>query len=236
MAQAPVCLVVGAGEGTGAAVARRFAAGGLRVALARRSAGKVEALAAKLAAGGAEAQGYAADAAKEAEVADLFARIERDMGPLAAVVFNASGYGRSPVAEMAAADFEAQWRNAGLAGFLVGREAAKHMLPRGRGTIVFTGATASLRGGKNFAGFAAGKHALRALAQSMARELGPQGIHVAHVVVDGLIDPKSGGAGDQARAKMIGPEDIAELYWFIHSQSPRGWMQECDIRPAGETW
>lgn len=236
MAAAPVCLIVGAGDGTGAAVARKFAAQGHTLALARRSAGKVEALAAELRAGGAEAHGFAVDAAREKDVTGLFAQIERDLGAVAVAIFNASGFGRSPIAEMAAEDFEAQWRNAGLAGFLVGREAARHMLPRGRGTIIMTGATASLRGAKSFAGFASSKHALRAVAQSMARELGPKGIHVAHVIVDGLIDPKAGGAGDAARAGMIGPEDIAELYGFIHGQSPRGWMHECDIRPAGESW
>lgn len=238
MAEKRICLVIGAGDGTGAAIARRFARQGLIACLARRDAAKVEALAASLRAAGNDAHGFALDASREENVKDLFARIEGEIGPIDACIVNMSGFGRSPVAETTAEDFAGQWRMSALAGFLTGREAARSMSPRGRGTVIFTGATASIRGGKGFAAFASGKHAVRALAQSMARELGPKGIHVAHVVVDGMIDPEpsSATAGDARRAAFIGPEDIAELYWFIHAQSPRGWMHECDIRPAGETW
>jgi NAD(P)-dependent dehydrogenase (short-subunit alcohol dehydrogenase family) len=184
----PVALVVGAGDALGGAIARRFAHEGYVTAVARRSAEKLQPLVAAIEAAGGRALPFGADARREEEIVALFERIEREVGPIEVAVFNIGGNVRFGIVETTARVYAKVWEMACFAGFLTGREAAKVMLPRGRGTILFTGATASLRGGAGFSAFAGAKHGLRALAQSMARELGPQNIHVAHVVVDGAID------------------------------------------------
>ena len=235
-------LVVGAGDATGGAVARRFAREGLVACVARRNGDALQPLVERIRAEGGQAQGFACDARDEAAVQDLFARIERDVAPLEAVVFNVGANLRSPIAELSAADYRLLWEQGAFAGFLVGREAARTMLPRRRGTILFTGATASLRGGKGFAAFAGAKHALRALAQSMARELAPQGIHVAHVVIDGGIDtrfiaeryPERYALKDQGG--ILDPEHIAQAYWQLHAQPRTAWTHELDLRPWIEPW
>ena len=167
---------------------------------------------------------YACDATSEISVDDLFAAVERDLGLPRLVVFNASAFTRKPVVELTPAEIESAWRASCLGGFLVGRAAARAMLPGGPGTILLTGATASLRGSANFAAFAVGKFGLRALAQSMARELGPQGIHVAHVIVDG-------GIGENAEESRLAPDAIAGSYWHLHSQPKSAWTLELDLRP-----
>jgi len=215
----PLALIVGVGPGLGAALARRFAAGGMTVALAARRKEKLEALASEIA-----GQAYACDGTKEPDVEALFAAATKAGGPPRLVVFNAGGYVAKPVAELTAAEVEACWRNTCLGGFLVGRAAARAMLPEGQGTIIFTGATASLRGSARFAAFAMGKFGLRALAQSMARELGPRGIHVAHAIIDGGI----GEAGDESR---LAPAALADAYWHLHSQAKSAWTLEMDFRP-----
>jgi NAD(P)-dependent dehydrogenase (short-subunit alcohol dehydrogenase family) len=186
---------------------------------------------------GGQAHGFGSDARSEGAVAQLFAQIERDVAPIEVVVFNVGGNVRFGIAETTERVYRKVWEMGALAGFLVGREAARAMLPRGRGTIVFTGATASLRGGAGFAAFAGAKHALRALAQSMARELGPQGIHVAHVVIDGAIDtafiaenfPERYALKD--RDGLLDPDAIAENYWQLHRQPRSAWTHELDLRP-----
>ena len=188
MADAKVALIVGAGEATGGAIARRFAREGYTACVTRRTADKLAPLVAQIEAAGGRARAFGSDARREEQVVELVQTIEREVGPIEVCVFNVGGNVRFPIRETTARVYTKVWEMAALAGFLVGREAAKVMVPRGRGTILFTGATASLRGGKGFAAFAGAKHALRALAQSMARELGPEGIHVAHVVIDGAID------------------------------------------------
>jgi NAD(P)-dependent dehydrogenase (short-subunit alcohol dehydrogenase family) len=218
----PTAVVVGVGPGLGAALVRRFAGEGMDVALAARQKDKLAGLAKET--GG---KAYACDATSEVAVESLFAAVERDLGRPQLVVFNAGGYIRKPIAELSAADVEATWRNTCMGGFLVGRAAARAMLPEGRGTILFTGATAALRGGVQFAAFAMAKFGLRALAQSMARELGPRGIHVAHVVIDG-------GIGEDPEAKRLAPKDIAETYWLLHRQERSAWTQELDLRPWAE--
>ncbi len=218
----PVALVVGVGPGLGAALARRFAGEGLAVAIAARQGEKLAGLAKET--GG---RAYGCDATMESAVGDLFAAIERDLGRPELVVFNASGFSRKPVIELSPGEVEAAWRNSCLGGFLIGRAAARAMLPAGRGTILFTGATAALRGSAQFAAFAMGKFGLRALAQSMARELGPQGIHVAHIVIDG-------GIGESAAADRLAPSAIAEAYWQLHRQARSAWTQELDLRPWAE--
>lgn len=235
-------LVVGAGDATGGAIARRFAREGFVACASRRNADKLEPLLRQIRAEGGEAHGFGSDARDEAAVQQLFATIERDIAPIEVVVFNIGANVRFSVVDTTERVYRKVWEMAALAGFLVGREAARTMAPRGRGTILFTGATASLRGGAGFGAFAGAKHALRALAQSLAREMGPQGLHVAHVVVDGAIDtafirenfPERYALKD--RDGILDPEAIAEAYWQLHRQPRSAWTHEMDLRPWMETW
>lgn len=237
-----VALVIGAGDATGGAIARRFAQGGYTACLTRRSADKLEPLIDHLRAEGHRAFGYGSDARKEEDVTALFDSIERDHGPVEVLVFNIGANVPCSILEETARKYFKIWEMACFSGFLNAREAAKRMVPRGRGTILFTGATASLRGSANFAAFAGAKHALRALAQSMARELGPKNIHVAHVVVDGAIDtefirtnfPERYALKDQEG--ILNPEHIAENYWHLHTQPRDAWTFELDLRPYMERW
>ena len=235
-------LVVGAGDATGGAIARRFAREGYIACVTRRTADKLQPLVERIRADGGQAHGFASDARDEAAVAALFAQIERDIAPLDVVVFNIGATVRFAVTETTERVYRKVWEMGALAGFLVGREAARAMAPRGRGTILFTGATASLRGGKGFAAFAGAKHALRALAQSMARELGPQGLHVAHVVIDGAIDTEFIATNFPERYALkadggiLDPEAIAEAYWQLHRQPKNAWTHEIDLRPWMETF
>ncbi|HVP08970.1 MAG TPA: SDR family oxidoreductase [Burkholderiales bacterium] len=242
MAESKVALVVGAGEATGGAIARRFAREGYLACVTRRSADKLAPLVARIESEGGRARAFGSDARREEQVAALVQAIEREAGPIEVCVFNVGGNVRFPIRETTERVYRKVWEMAALAGFLVGREAARVMVPRKRGTILFTGATASLRGGKGFAAFAGAKHALRALAQSMARELGPEGIHVAHVVIDGAIDtpfirdnfPERYKLKDQAG--ILDPEAIAENYWRLHCQARSAWTHELDLRPWMEPW
>ena len=228
-------LVAGAGEGLGKAVAKRFAREGYAVALAARSRDKLERLAAEV-----KGRAFPADLSVEAEVVGLFDAVESGVGPLDAVAFVAATRTMGPVVETSAADFERVWRQSCLSGFLVGREAARRMLPRGRGTLIFTGASGSTRGRANFSAFAAAKGGLRFAAQSMARELGPQGIHVATVLIDGAIDSERMRRDWKERMDRLGPDGalhpdaIAETYWQIHCQPRSAWSQEVDLRPWAE--
>jgi NAD(P)-dependent dehydrogenase (short-subunit alcohol dehydrogenase family) len=238
----PVALVVGAGEATGGAIARRFAREGYTACVARRSADKLEPLVATIEAAGGRARAFGADARREDEVEALVRTVEDEVGPIEVAVFNVGANVPCSILEESARKFVKIWELACLGGFLVGREAARRMVPRGQGTILFTGATASLRGGAGFAAFAGAKHGLRALAQSMARELGPKGIHVAHVVVDGAIDtafirenfPERYALKD--RDGILDPEHIAEAYWQLHRQPRSAWTFEMDLRPWCEKW
>jgi NAD(P)-dependent dehydrogenase (short-subunit alcohol dehydrogenase family) len=242
MAESRVALIVGAGEATGGAIARRFAREGYTACVTRRSADKLAPLVAQIAAEGGKARAFGSDARREEQVTELVQTIEREVGPIEVCVFNVGGNVRFPIRETTARVYTKVWEMAALAGFLVGREAAKAMVPRGRGTILFTGATASLRGGKGFAAFAGAKHALRALAQSMARELGPEGVHVAHVVIDGAIDTPFIRDSFPERYKLkdkdgiLDPEAIAENYWRLHQQPRSAWTHELDLRPWMEPW
>ena len=242
MAESKAVLVVGAGEATGGAIARRFAREGFVACVTRRSADKLAPLVAQIEAEGGRARAFGSDARREEQVVELVQTIEREVGPIEVCVFNVGGNVRFPVRETTARVYTKVWEMAALAGFLVAREAAKVMVPRKRGTILFTGATASLRGGKGYAAFASAKFGLRALAQSMARELGPEGIHVAHVVIDGAIDtpfirdnfPERYRLKDQAG--ILDPEAIAENYWRLHQQARSAWTHELDLRPWMEPW
>ncbi len=233
-------LVVGAGDATGGAIARRFAREGLIACVARRSADKLAPLVQRIEAEGGTAHAFGSDARDEAAVLKLFQHIEAEIAPLAVVVFNVGGNVRFPVVDTTERVYRKVWEMAALGGFLVGREAARAMLPRKEGSIIFTGATASLRGGAGFSAFAGAKHALRALAQSMARELGPQGLHVAHVVIDGAIDtPFIAENFPERYAKkahdgILNPDAIAENYWNLHQQHRSAWTHELDLRPWDE--
>ena len=235
-------LVIGAGEATGGAIARRFAREGFVACVTRRSTDKLKPLVGQIEAAGGRARAFGSDARREDQVVELVQTIEREVGPIEVCVFNVGGNVRFPIRETTARVYTKVWEMAALAGFLCAREVAKAMVPRGRGTILFTGATASLRGGKGFAAFAGAKHALRALAQSMARELGPEGIHVAHVVVDGAIDTPFIRDTFPERYKLkekdgiLDPEAIAENYWRLHQQPRSAWTHELDLRPWMEPW
>jgi NAD(P)-dependent dehydrogenase (short-subunit alcohol dehydrogenase family) len=235
-------LVVGAGDATGGAIARRFAREGLVACVTRRSADKLAPLVAQIQADGGEAHGFASDARKELDVETLVAHIEREIAPIEVAVFNIGANVRFGIAETTERVYRKVWEMGALAGFLMGREVAKAMVARGHGTILFTGATASLRGSAGFAAFAGAKHALRALAQSLARELGPQGIHVAHIVIDGAIDTRFIAENFPERYALkekdgiLAPDAIAENYWNLHCQPRSAWTHELDLRPWLETW
>lgn len=238
-----VALVIGAGDGNGAAIAKRFAREGYIACVVRRSADKLQPLVADIVAAGGRAQAYGTDARKEEDVIALFEQIERDIGAVEVLVFNVGANVPSSILDETARKYFKIWEMACLAGFLTGREAAKRMVARGRGTILFTGATASTRGAANFAAFAGAKHALRALAQSMARELGPRNIHVAHVVIDGAVDTEfirtnlpQLYAERMPKDGILKPEHIADNYWQLHSQPRDAWTFELDLRPYMETW
>ncbi len=242
MAQSKAVLVMGAGDATGGAIAKRFAREGYVACVARRSAEKLTPLVDAIEAAGGTARAFGCDARKEEEVAALVETIEHEIGPLEVAVFNIGANVPSPIIEETARKYFKIWEMACFGGFLVGREAARRMLPRGRGTILFTGATASVRGRANFAAFAGAKHALRALAQSMARELGPKGIHVAHTIIDGAIDtefirtnfPQTYARKDEDG--ILNPDHIAEHYWMLHKQPRDTWTHELDLRPWSENW
>ncbi|MBO2928897.1 SDR family oxidoreductase [Metapseudomonas otitidis] len=237
-----VVLVIGAGDATGGAIAKRFAREGYIACVTRRSADKLQALVDEIRAEGGQAFGFGSDARKEEEVNALVEQIERDIGPIEAFVFNIGANVPCSILDETPRKYFKIWEMACFAGFLTSQAVAKRMVTRERGTLLFTGATAGLRGAAGFAAFAGAKHAIRALAQSMARELGPRNIHVAHVVVDGAIDtafirhtfPDLYARKDQDG--ILDPEHIADNYWFLHSQPRDAWTFELDLRPWMERW
>ena len=237
-----VVLVVGAGDATGGAIAKRFAQEGFVACVTRRSADKLQPLVDAIKANGGEAHGFACDARKEDDVVALIEQIETQIGPIEAFVFNIGANVPCSILEETARKYFKIWEMACFSGFLNACEVAKRMAKRQRGTILFTGATAGMRGAAGFAAFAGAKHGIRALAQSMARELGPMNIHVAHVVVDGAIDtdfirdnfPEKYATKDQDG--ILNPEHIAENYWYLHSQPRDAWTFELDLRPWNERW
>jgi NAD(P)-dependent dehydrogenase (short-subunit alcohol dehydrogenase family) len=242
MSAAKVALVIGAGDATGGAIARRFAREGFATVVTRRNLEQLQPLVDRIRAEGGVAHGFASDARKEEEVVALVEKIESEIGPIEVLVFNIGANVRTSILEETARRYFKIWEMACFGGFLNGREVARRMVTRGRGTILFTGATASLRGSSHFAAFAGAKHALRALAQSMARELGPRGIHVAHVVIDGAIDtafirenfPQRYALKEQDG--ILDPEHIADEYWRLHVQPRDAWTHELDLRPWMETF
>lgn len=242
MSDKKAVLVIGAGDATGGAIAKRFAREGYVACVTRRTVDKLAPLVAQIEAAGGAAHAFGSDARKEEEMVALVQKIESEIAPIEVAVFNIGANVRFGITETTARVYFKVWEMACFSGFLMGREAAKVMLPRGRGTIIFTGATASLRGREGFAAFAGAKHALRALAQSMARELGPKGIHVAHPVIDGAIDtefirstfPERYALKDQGG--IVNPEHIADTYWMLHNQPRDAWTHELELRPWVESW
>ena len=240
-----VALVVGAGDFIGGAIAKRFAAGGYVAAVGRRKADQLAPLVGEIEASGGRAHAFALDARDEENVASVFAAIERDIGPIEVMVYNVGANVNFPITETTSRVFRKVWEMACLGGFLCGREAARLMLPRKRGSIFFTGATASVRGGKGYAAFAAAKSGLRALAQSMARELGPENIHVAHLVIDAGVDTAwvreriAASGRDPAQLPsdtLMNPASVGEAYWMLHQQRSDAWTFELDLRPHRESW
>jgi len=242
---APIALIVGAGDHIGAAIAKRFSQGGFTVCLGRRNGDKLAPLVAEIESVGGRAHGFSMDARDEENVAEVFKTIEETVGPIELVIFNVGANVYFPILDTTARVFRKVWEMACFGGFLTGREAARHMLPRGRGSLFFTGATASMRGGSGYAAFASAKAGLRNLAQSLARELGPQNIHVAHLVIDAGVDTDfvrariaASGRDPDALAEdtLMRPASIAEAYWTLYHQSRDAWTFEMDLRPYGEIW
>lgn len=237
-------LIVGAGDATGSAIARAFAREGLVACVSRRprNLDSLNELVASIEAEGGKARAYGVDARDEAATIALVDQIEAEIGPLDVCVFNIGANVRFGITETTSRVYQKVWEMAAYSGFLAGREAARVMRPRGRGTIIFTGATAGVRGRDGFSAFAGAKHALRALAQSMARELGPQGIHVAHVVIDGPINSQfirenlSDAAERFAQDGLLLPDEIAKNYVWLHRQHRSAWTHELDLRPWSESW
>jgi NAD(P)-dependent dehydrogenase (short-subunit alcohol dehydrogenase family) len=233
--------VVGAGDYIGAAVARRFAREGYHVFAGRRNGDKLAPLAAEIEASGGTCTALSLDARQE-DAVTAFIRRADEAAPLEAVVFNIGANVNYPLLDTTERVFRKVWELACYAGFLTGREAARRMLPHGRGSIFFTGATASMRGGSGYAAFAAAKFGLRAVAQSMARELGPQNIHVAHLVIDSGVDTEwvrqriAAAGGSPEERVLMNPASIAETYWYLHQQPRDAWTHELDLRPNQEPW
>jgi NAD(P)-dependent dehydrogenase (short-subunit alcohol dehydrogenase family) len=238
-----VIVGVGAERGLGAALCRRFAADGYHVLVAGRTPDRIGQVAQTIRAAGGSAEPVMADTTIEADVMRLFDRAMTPgdgVSPVDLVVYNAGNNRRMEFRELSAALFEDFWRVGCFGGFLVGREAARRLVPLGRGTLIFTGASASLRGKPGFAHFSAAKAGLRMVAQSMAREYGPLGIHVAHVVIDGAIDGerlrtgRSRSLKERGKDGLLGIDAIAEAYWQIHRQPRSAWSHEIDLRPFKE--
>ena len=235
-------IIIGAGVSTGSAVTRKFAEMGYHVCPVRRERNfsELEKLANSIKETGYQATPFGVDARDEDAIAKLFKEVEENIAPIDVVVFNPGANVFFPIEDTTARVYKKVWEMAAFAGFLTGREATKYMKKRGHGSIFFTGATASVRGGAGFSAFSGAKFALRSLSQSMARELGPQGIHVAHFIIDGAIDTpfiKENFPDTYALKEKDGilqPKEIAEAYWNIHVQHPSAWTQEMDLRPYME--
>lgn len=236
-------VVVGAGDYIGAEIAKKFASEGYTVFACRRQAEKLESLKEAISSAGGKIVTQGVDARDEDQMIAFYESAERT-APIEVSVFNIGANVNFPIVETTSRVFRKVWEMACYSGFLSGREAAKHMLPRGSGSIFFTGATASLRGGSGYAAFASAKFGLRALAQATARELGPQGIHVAHLVIDSGVDTEwvrdrvraAAGDGPLPERVLMRPAAVAEAYWALHQQSDDAWTFEHEIRPSVEKW
>lgn len=232
----PTALIVGAGPGLGLALARRFGREGFAIALVARREPVLAELAAQLDSLGPRLKTYAADATNPAAVSAVCDATLRELGEPSVLIYNAGSYLPGGIADITPEQFEAAWKTGCMGAFLFARTLLPAMVDAGRGTLLLTGATAALRGGKGFATLAVPKFGLRALAQSMAREYGPQGVHVAHVIIDGQIDTPRlrERSPDRPAHTLLAPDAIAESYWQLHCQDATAWTQELDLRPAVE--
>lgn len=226
-----VALIIGTGPGLGSALARRFVKAGMVVAMAARNTKKLEGLIQEIQTLGGSARAYGCDATEERSVKLLLERVTKEMGIPDLVVYNIEHFIPGTITEIKTPAFEECWRSMTLGGFLVGREAASLMVPRGSGTIIYTGATGALRGRAEYINLAVGKFGIRALTQSMARDLGPKGIHVVHVILDGGILSQHSGDEARKRASSMFPEHIAETYYHLYIQHRSTWTQELNLRP-----
>lgn len=235
-------VIIGAGDATGGAVAQAFARTGLVAVPVRRNADQLAPLRDRILADGGQCMAIGADARDEAAMIALFDRVEAEIGPVHVLVFNIGANSPMGILDETVRRYTKIWEMCALAGFITAREAARRMVPRGHGTIIFTGATASLRGSAGFAGFSGGKFALRSLAQAMARELGPRGIHVAHSIIDGAIDTDFIRSNFPERYAtksedgILDPHAIAAEYVRLHQQPRSAWTHELDLRPWIERW
>ena len=236
-----VALIIGAGDYLGSSIARRFAKEGFH-AVGTRRRGDISSFVKEIEDSGGKATGMHSDARNEEQVVKLIESVENEIGTIEVFVFNIGGNVKFSILDTTIRVYTKVWEMCSLAGFLTGREIARRMVIRKRGTMLYTGATASVRGGSGFSAFAGGKHALRALAQSMAKELMPQNIHVAHVIIDGPIDTEwtRQRFPDMVKERpvdgLLHPDDIAETYWAIHNQKRSAWTFETDLRPWIEPW
>ena len=243
MPTSKICAVVGAGDYIGSAIARRFAREGYVIFAGRRQGEKLKPLQKEIEAAGGICHAHTLDARKEDDIAQFIGQAN-EAGDFDVCIFNIGGNVNFPVLETTERVFRKVWELGCYAGFLTAREAARYMVARGSGSIFFTGATASVRGGLGYAAFASAKFALRGLAQSVARELGPQNIHVAHLVIDGGVDTQwvrerlaqAGRLDDLKPDQLIKPASIGEAYWQLHQQKRDCWSHEIDIRPFMEKW
>ncbi|HTQ14786.1 MAG TPA: SDR family oxidoreductase [Rhizomicrobium sp.] len=238
------CAVIGAGDFIGSAIAKRFAREGYTVFAGRRTAEKLAKLKSEIEAEGGACVARGLDARKEEDITAFLAEADAQ-APLEVCIFNPGANVNFPILETTERVFRKVWEMACYGGFLTGREAARLMLPHGKGTILFTGATASLRGGIGYAAFASAKFGLRAVAQSMARELGPKNIHVAHLIIDAGVDTefvrerirsRGGDAASLPPDTLMEPQSVADAYWYLHTQPRDGWTHELDLRPFAEKW
>jgi NAD(P)-dependent dehydrogenase (short-subunit alcohol dehydrogenase family) len=231
-----VAAVLGVGPGLGSAVARRFAREGFSVALMARREESVSGVRREIEEGGGKALPVSTDATDPASVAAAFGRVRGELGDPGVFVYNAGAFQVGGILDLSPEKFDECFRTNCAGAFYAARHVLPAMVEGGGGTVLLTGATAALRGGARFSALAVGKFGLRALAQSMAREFGPQGVHVAHIVIDGQINTPgmrevSGGREDHT---MLSPDAIAETYWHLHAQHPTAWTLELDLRPSVE--
>ena len=237
----PIALVVGAGDYLGSAIAKRFSEGGFKIAASRRR-GDLKNLIKSIEKSGGEAVGFHSDTRSEKEVIELISNIEGQLGPIEVCIYNVGGNVSYPILETTSRVYRKVWEMCALGGFLVSKEVLKYMLSRKYGTILFTGASASLRGKKGFSAFSGGKQALRALAQSLAREVGPEGIHISHVIIDGLIENENtrrlfpDDFLSRSADGILQPAEVAQIYWQLHQQAKNAWSFEVDLRPYSEPW
>lgn len=228
-----VALVTGVGPSLGAALARRFSREGFSVGLVARRQNFIERLAREISAAGQTAASFVADVSHPAEVISAIAQVREKLGPIGVLIYNASDSSGNGLLETTVEQFEQSWRVAALGGFVCAQETARDMLASGGGAMLFTGATSSVRGG-GWMGFSSAKFALRGLVQSLARELWPQGVHVAHVVVDGLIGTPRDSTTIAQSEPMLDPDCMADAYWHLANQARSAWTLELDLRPHTE--